>query len=317
MKRLQCFVFIFILTPMVAWAQFGPKKRDLQARIDTLQMDFDSIKTDVGQLKLYDSAFANQMKHLSNELKDLNTLVLDLNKELGTTRSNFKSIIEENTALKQQLELLKKEVEKQQILIKDVIGTDTVVVDEEAAPINHEITIITPGFNFEQFAKKFLADIKLNGEAALTEYMPQEGLFYYLSKPGFITSVAEIQNINELKEEIPWRVGLDTYRKSRFSFIEGEKPVVNCEMASLYNKQGIYGGLEENFNRVSKALDALKEFSPDEVSELHKRIKHIQENEQAVVAYIFSTDGNLGFYFIKQNGVWKLFCLEVDDPCSA
>jgi hypothetical protein len=75
--------------------------------------------------------------------------------------------------------------------------------------------------------------------------------------------------------------------------------------------------LEENFNRVSKALDALKEFSPDEVSELHKRIKHIQENEQAVVAYIFSTDGNLGFYFIKQNGVWKLFCLEVDDPCSA
>ena len=88
-------------------------------------------------------------------------------------------------------------------------------------------------------------------------------------------------------------------------------------MADFYNKKGCYGGIEQDFNKVSKALLGLKEFSPDEDTKLDSQIEGIKKSESSVVAFIYSTDGNLGFYFIKVEGIWQLYCLEIEDPCSA
>jgi hypothetical protein len=319
MKPIKIFLLFSILAPLASNAQFGPKKRDLQLSIDTLQSITDFHNFELEYLKMRDSITGADIKRLGNELKDLKNYMVDLNANIEKLRQENENFSKDNTKLKKQYTELLQKVEIQQILIRNVIGGDS--LDQFEKKIQDE-NIPKPETNVESknfavFANEFLNKIKTEGELGLIPYLSNNNTFHYLSKPGFITSVAEINNVNELTEEIPWRVGFDAFKKSKFSFVEGEKPEINCDMTDLYNKRGIYGGVEQDFEKVSKALIALKEFSPDEDTKINSQIEAIKKTETEVVTFIYSTDGNLGFYFIKEGTTWKLYCLEIEDPCSA
>ena len=311
---------LFSLIIVTGFSQFGPKKRVLQSRIDTLQMLIEFQKSEINNLRFRDSLSFSEIKRIASEMKDVKQNTLELNDEIIKLKSLNLSLTEENQKLKKLYEQLVKKVEIHQILIRNVIGGDSLEqferqIEKENAEKNKSTTNEHTQ-NFDAFATEFISKLKTSGESALIEFMTDSGKLYYLSKPGFITAVSKISDINELSEEIPWKIALEAFKKSKFTFIEGEKPQINCDMADLYNKRGCYGGLEENFNKISKSLEDLKEFSPEEEIPLMNDIKDIREIEKSVITYIYSTDGNLGFYFIKQNNTWKLQCLEIEDPCS-
>lgn len=316
--RAAKYILIFaIFLPVISFSQFGPKKKLLQSRIDTLTLTVDFQQFEISNLKIRDSITTSELKRLSNELKDLKKYTIDLNDNIEKLRLENESFAKDNGKLKKQYDELVKKVEIHQILIRNVIGGDSLElfekqIQEENSPQNNTVESLK---NFATFAKDFISNIKKDGGAGLKSYLNNKS-FYYLSKPGFITSVAEIKDVNELTEEIPWRAGFDVFKKSKYSFIEGDKPEINCDMADFYNKRGCYGGIEQDFDKVSKALIALKEFSPDEDHNIDKQISEAKNIEPSVVAFIFCTDGNLGFYFIKSEGTWQLFCLEIEDPCS-
>lgn len=321
MKCLYYLTFVALFLSFEnSYSQFGPRKKDLQLQIDTLQMLVKSQKTEINNLQFRDSLSFSEIKRLVSEMKDIRQNIVDLNNEIILLKSQNQSNTEENQKLKKQYEQLVKKVEIHQILIRNVIGGDSLElfqkqIEEENAQNNR-----TPNdeklLNFKDFAIEFISKIKTGGENSLKDYLADDSVLFYLSKPGFITSVSKITDLNELTEEIPWKIALESLRKSKFSFIEGEKPQINCDMADLYNKRGCYGGLEENFNKISKSLKDLKEFSPEEEIPLFEQIENIMVNEKNVMSFIYSTDGNLGFYFIKYNNTWKLYCLEIEDPCS-
>ncbi len=318
MQHAKSILLIVFFMPLIAIGQFGPKKKDLQSRIDTLGMTIDFQQFEINNLKIRDSITSSEIKRLSNELKDLKNYTIDLNSNIEKLRLENESFSKDNGKFKKQYEELVKKVEIHQILIRNVIGGDSLElfekqIQEENAP---KTNAIESSKNFAAFANEFIYTIKKNGEAGLEAYLSDKKSFYYLSKPGFITSVSEIKDVNELTEEIPWRAGFDVFKKSKFTLIEGEKPEINCDMTDFYNKKGCYGGIEQDFNKVSKSLSALKEFSPDEDHNINSQIEEAKRTEPSVVAFIFSTDGNLGFYFIKSEGTWKLYCLEIEDPCS-
>jgi len=320
MKPIHILAIITFIIPFSAFGQFGPKKKDLQSRIDTLGIMLETQKVELNALRFQDSLIIDELKHLNNELKDLKQLNIDLNNVFGMLREENSNVSKENAKLKRLYDELVKKVEIHQILIRNVIGRDSLddfekqIEDESATP---STGYIEGNKNFAAFAAGFMESIKSKGELGLPSYLTDKQSFYYLSKPGFITSVSEIKEVNELTEEIPWRAALEAFRRSKFSLIEGEKPEINCEMTDLYNKRGCYGGIEQDFDKVSKALIALKEFNPDEDIHLDNQIEDIKRTENAVVSFIFSTDGNLGFYFIKAEGTWKLYCVIIEDPCSA
>lgn len=321
MKCLYYLTFVALfLSFETSYSQFGPRKKDLQLQIDTLQMLVKSQKTEINNLQFRDSLSFSEIKRLVSEMKDIRQNIVDLNNEIILLKSQNQSNTEENQKLKKQYEQLVKKVEIHQILIRNVIGGDSLElfqkqIEEENAQNNRN-----PNdeklLNFKDFATEFISKIKTGGENSLKYYLAEDSVLFYLSKPGFITSVSKITDLNELTEEIPWKIALESFRKSKFSFIEGEKPQINCDMADLYNKRGCYGGLEENFNKISKSLKDLKEFSPEEEIPLLEQIENIIVNEKNVMSFVYSTDGNLGFYFIKHNNTWKLYCLEIEDPCS-
>ena len=318
MQHSKSILLIVFLAPILAFGQFGPKKKDLQSRIDTLGSSIEFQQFEINNLKIRDSITSSELKRLSNELKDLKKYTIDLNDNIERLRLENESLSKDNGKLKKQYEELVKKVEIHQILIRNVIGGDSLElfekqIQDENSPKSSEIE---SSKNFAAFANEFIYTIKKEGESGLESYLDNKKSFYYLSKPGFITSVAEIKEVNELTEEIPWRAGFDVFKKSKFTLIEGEKPEINCDMADFYNKRGCYGGIEQDFDKVSKALVALKEFSPDEDHNIDSQIEEAKKTEPDVVAFIFSTDGNLGFYFIKSEGTWKLYCLEIEDPCS-
>jgi len=318
--KLSKYILVFIFSfPFFAIGQFGPKKKDLQTKIDSLNIASEFHQLELGYLRMRDSTSASDLKRLSNELKDLKQYTIDLNINIEKLRLENESFSKDNAKFKKQYDELLKKVEIHQILIRNVIGGDSLElfekqIQEENSPSTGSIG---SSKNFAIFANEFISTLKKQGEAGLASYLRNSKTFYYLSKPGFITSVAEIKDVNELTDEIPWRAGFDDFKKTRFSLIEGEKPEINCEMTDYYNKKGCYGGIEQDFNKVSKALLALKEFSPDEDTKLDSQIDEIKLTESSVVAFIYSTDGNLGFYFIKIDDSWQLYCLEIEDPCSA
>ena len=319
MQLIKSILLFTFFIPFLALGQFGPKKKVLQSKIDTLGMTIDNQQFELNYLKMRDSVASADLKRLSNELKDLKQYTIDLNINIEKLRLENENFSKDNSKLKMQYDELLKKVEIHQILIRNVIGGDSLElfekqIEEEITP---KSTNVESSKNFKVFATEFISIIKKEGEAGLAAYLDNDKSFYYLSKPGFITSVAEIKDVNELTEEIPWRAGFEAFKKSKFSFIEGEKPEINCDMADFYNKKGCYGGIEQDFNKVSKALLGLKEFSPDEDTKLDSQIEGIKKSESSVVAFIYSTDGNLGFYFIKVEGIWQLYCLEIEDPCSA
>lgn len=314
------FFIIFALSLSKGFSQFGPKKKVLQSRIDTLEMILNFQKSEINNLQFRDSLSFSEIKRISNEMKDIKQNILDLNDELIVLKNLNQSLADENQKLKKQYEQLVKKVEIHQILIRNVIGGDSLElfekqIEKENTQKNKTETSDETK-NFNSFAIEFIKNLKSDGEKSLKEYLPESGVVYYLSKPGFITAVNKLSDINELAEEIPWKIALEALRKSKYTFLEGEKPEINCDMADLYNKKGCYGGIEENFNKISKSLEDLKEFSPEEETPLMSEINKIKEYEKSVITYIYSTDGNLGFYFIKQNNTWKLMCLEIEDPCS-
>jgi len=320
MRPVKFLLFIVLILPAMAFCQFGPKKKVLESRIDTLGMMLELQNIQINELKFRDSLILNELKHFSNELKDLKQLNLDLNSQISKVREENSTVSKENVKLKKLYDELVKKVEIHQILIRNVIGVDSLELFEKQ--LQEEINppsapIVESSKNFATFANEFVSKIKIDGEQGLANYLTDKKSFYYLSKPGFITSVAEIKELNVLTDEIPWRAALDAFRKSKFTLIEGEKPEINCDMTDLYNKRGCYGGIESDFDKVSKALTALKEFNPDEDIKLNGQINEIKKTEDNVVAFIYSTDGNLGFYFIKKEGTWELYCLEIEDPCSA
>jgi len=325
MRLTKLVVFAVFSVPILVMAQFGPKKKDLQQKIDSLKTVCDYQNYEIQTLKNKDSIASFEMRKLSGELKDLKQLMMDHNNKL-------QSIKDENERLKKEYDELVKKVEIHEIIIKNVIGDDTLT----AADFNNddafdESSIIEPGAdepseelspaesakNFMEFATDFINTVKSEGEAGLKPYLSEEKYFYYLSKPGFMVSVAKIEDVSELSEEIPWKIALEAFNKSKFSFMEGEKPEINCEMADLYNKRGCYGGIEQNFDKISKSLTALKEFSPDDPLYNDENIGQIRSSEKHVMSFIYSTDGNIGFYFIKKEGEWLLYCVDIEDPCSA
>ncbi len=319
MKPAKSILLPVLFIPLITLGQFGPKKKVLQSRIDTLGMTIDFQRFELEYLKMRDSVNASDIKRLTNELKDLKQYAIEVNGNIEKLRLENENISKENIKLKKLYDELLKKVEIHQILIRNVIGGDSLDLFEKQIQEENANSSNNTGEhskNFAAFATEFITTIKKEGETGIQAYLNAGKSFYYLSKPGFITSVVEIKDINELTEEIPWRVGLDAFKKSKFTFVEGEKPEINCDMADLYNKRGCYGGIEQDFDKVSKALAALKEFSPDEVNKLDSQIGEIKKSEDLVVAFIYSTDGNLGFYFIKSEGTWQLFCLEIEDPCS-
>lgn len=314
-KSILLFVF---LMPLITLGQFGPKKKDLKSEIDTLKMGIDFHQFELEYLKMRDSVSSADIKRLTNELKDLKQYAIDVNANIEKLRLENEAISKDNLKLKKQYDELLKKVEIHQILIRNVIGGDSLeLFEKQIQEENTPKTNIESSKNFALFANDFISAIKKDGELGLQTYLSSKKTFFYLSKPGFITSVAEIKDVNELTEEIPWRAGFDAFKKSKFSLVEGEKPEINCDMVDFYNKRGCYGGIEQDFDKVSKALIALKEFSPDEDIKLNSQIDEIKKTESDVVAFIYSTDGNLGFYFIKSEGTWQLYCLEIEDPCSA
>ena len=318
MHQAKSILLIVFFMPLIAIGQFGPKKKDLQSRIDTLGTTVKFQQFEINNLKIRDSITSSEIKRLSNELKDLKKYTIDLNTNIEKLRLENESFSKDNLKLKKQYEELVKKVEIHQILIRNVIGGDSLElfekqIQDENSP---KSSAIESSKNFATFANEFINTIKKEGENGLENYLDDKKSFYYLSKPGFITSVSELKDVNELTEEIPWRAGFEVFKKSKFTLIEGEKPEINCDMADFYNKKGCYGGIEQDFNKVSKALLALKEFSPDEDHNIDNQIEAAKKTESSVVAFIFSTDGNLGFYFIKSEGTWKLYCLEIEDPCS-
>jgi len=305
-------IMLVLLLPTIVQAQFGPKKRDLQLRLDTLELINNLQGIELQNQRQRDSINSAELKRIANEMRDLKKLMIELNGDIRQLKLENERLNIEN------IELTKR-VDKHEMLIKNVIGGDSNEIEEIAESIDETVQIgkAERVQNFEEFAYEFISTIKKTGELGLKNYLREQKTFYYLSKPGFITSVTEISDINELTEEIPWRAALDAFVKSKFSLLEGEKPEVNCEMSNFYNKLGCYGGIEQNFNKVSNSLIALKEFSPEDESKLNSQIDEIKSAEKSVMAFIFSTDGNLGFYFIKKDDSWKLYCLEVEDPCSA
>lgn len=297
------------------YSQFGPKKKVLQSQIDSLEMLVNSHKSEINNMRFRDSLSFSEIKRLAGEMKDIKQNLIELNDEIFKLKNQNQSLIEENQNLKLKYDQLIEKVENQQNLIEEVIGgdsTETEMTEEEETDNTNNDNLN----NFNEFAIDFLKKLKKDGELSLSKFTIDTLGFYYMSKPGFITSVSKITDVNELTEEIPWKIALDMLKKSKYSFLEGEKPIVNCDMANLYNKRGCYGGLEENFSKISKSLTDLKEFSPDEEISLIKDIEEIKEIEKEITVFIYSTDGNLGFYFIKQNNTWKLVCIDVDDPCS-
>ena len=318
MQLSKSVLFLFFFSPIISLAQFGPKKKVLQSRIDTLGMTLEHQRYDIDYLQMRDSLTASEIKRFSNELKDLKQHITDLNNTIDRVKAENEGFAKDNLKLKKQYDELLKKVEIHQILIRNVIGGDSLeLFEKQIQEENSPKTAIPEALqNFASFANEFISVIKKEGEAGLKAYLNDERSFFYLSKPGFITSVAEIKDVNELADEIPWRAGLDAFRKSKFTFMEGEKPEINCDMADLYNKKGCYGGIEQDFDKVSKALAALKEFSPDEDIKLEDQIGEIKKSEAAVIAFVYSTDGNLGFYFIKSEGTWQLYCIEIEDPCN-
>lgn len=323
--RLTKLVVIAVLSvPVLAMAQFGPKKKDLQQKIDSLKTVVDYQNYEIQTLKAKDSITGFEMRKLSGELKDLKQLMMDQNNRL-------QAVVNENERLKKEYEEMVKTVEIHEIIIKNVIGDDTLTAADYNDNAFDEASIIEPGDeepgeelspaeaakNFVEFANDFINTVKSEGEAGLKPYLSEEKTFYYLSKPGFMVSVAKIDDVGALSEEIPWKIALEAFNKSKFSFMEGEKPEINCEMADLYNKRGCYGGIEQNFDKISKSLIALKEFSPDDPLYNDENIGQIQNSEKHVMSFIYSTDGNIGFYFIKKEGEWLLYCVDIEDPCSA
>jgi len=325
MRLTKLVVFAVFSVPFMVVAQFGPKKKDLQQKIDSLKAVCDFQNYEIQTLKNRDSVTRFEIRKLSGELNDLKQLMMDHNSKLQTIK-------DDNERLKKEYDALVKTVEIHEIIIKNVIGDDTLT----AADYNNEdpfdeASIIEPGDeeqneelspaeaakNFVEFANDFISTVKSEGEAGLKPYLSEEKYFYYLSKPGFMVSVAKIEDVSELSEEIPWKIALEAFKKSKFSFMEGEKPEINCEMADLYNKRGVYGGIEQNFDKISRSLTALKEFSPDDPLYNDENIGRIQNSEKHVMSFIYSTDGNIGFYFIKKEGEWLLYCVDIEDPCSA
>ncbi|MFM9944245.1 MAG: hypothetical protein ACKVQB_03350 [Bacteroidia bacterium] len=318
MKPAKSILYLLLFFPIFTIAQFGPKKKDLQLQIDTLKMQMDFNRFELDYFKMRDSVASADLKRLSHEFKDLKKYTLDINTNIEKLRLENEGFEKDNQKLKKLYDDLLKKVEIHQILIRNVIGGDSLeLFEKQIQEENNPKSSIESSANFATFAGEFISTIKKDGEAGLISYLRKSKSFYYLSKPGFITSVAEIKDVSELTEEIPWRAGFDAFKKSKFTLLEGEKPQINCDMADFYNKRGCYGGIEQDFDKVSKALIALKEFSPDEDLKLNSQITEIKISEASVVAFIYSTDGNLGFYFIKIEGTWQLYCLEIEDPCSA
>ncbi|NUM31715.1 MAG: hypothetical protein HUU47_05260 [Bacteroidetes bacterium] len=313
-------LLIFVFSINLGFSQFGPKKKELKSKIDTLEMLLKVQKSEINNLQFRDSLSFSEIKRLSSEMKDIKQYVIDLNNELIVLKNLNQSVTEENQKLKKLYEQLIKKVEIHQILIRNVIGGDSLeIFEKQIEKEKNEKNKINTNLktqNFNNFALEFISKLKKDGEKSLKEYISDSTNLFYLSKPGFITAVVKINDISEFAEEIPWKIALESFKKSNFSFIEGEKPEINCDMADLYNKRGCYGGIEENFNKISKSIEDLKEFSPEEEIPLMNEINEIKELEKTIIAFIYSTDGNLGFYFIKHNETWKLVCLEIEDPCS-
>lgn len=316
-------LLVILLLPAIAHAQFGPKKKDLQQKIDSIKTVLDYHNYHIENLLLRDSVFFQEMKRLTGAQKDLSVLLSELNAKVLKLTEENERINKENKALRAQNQEILKKLEINEILIKEVIGDDSAsagdnpsALEEEEPETEREPEVIKD-MNFAEFANDFISTVKSEGENGLKPYLSEEKYFYYLSKPAFMVSVSQIRDASELSEDIPWKMALESFKKSRFSFQEGEKPRVNCEMADLYDKLGCYGGLEENFDKISKSLLALKEFSPDDPLTNETGIEGAREIEKQIVSYIFSTDGHVGFYFIKKDGDWLLYCIDIEDPCSA
>ena len=319
MRTAKFLLILLVSIPILTMGQFGPRKKMLKANIDTLSLINSNQQILLNYLRLRDSTTLSDVKRLTNELKDLKLYTKDLTTKIENLSSEHENSSKEYLKLKKQYDELIKKVEIHQILIRNVIGGDSLEefekqIEKENKP---KTGAIEGQKNFKAFATEFISTLKREGEMGLKSYINPKKSFYYLSKPGFIVSVSEIKNANDLADEIPWRTGYDAFKKSKFSLIEGEKPEINCDMADFYNKRGCYGGIEQDFDKVSKSLLALKEFSPDEDLKINSQINEIIKLENKVVSFIYSTDGNLGFYFIKTDGGWQLYCLEIEDPCSA
>lgn len=86
MQHAKSILLIVFFMPLIAIGQFGPKKKDLQSRIDTLGMTIDFQQFEINNLKIRDSITSSEIKRLSNELKDLKNYTIDLNSNIEKLR---------------------------------------------------------------------------------------------------------------------------------------------------------------------------------------------------------------------------------------
>ncbi|MCB9251682.1 MAG: hypothetical protein H6605_04400 [Flavobacteriales bacterium] len=170
--------------------------------------------------------------------------------------------------------------------------------------------------SFREFGIQFIHDILKEGELGVMKYVDNKEPLYYLTDDQTSLSYMELKDIRALYNEPIWSSSLAKLRRSTFSFVEGTKPEVNCEMPGMYNKLGIYGGASEGFNKISAYNSELIE--TDSTSSFNKKqlLHAIRKEELLVKHFIFCTDGNLGFYFKTVDGGWSLYCISIEVPCN-
>ena len=138
MQLIKSILLFTFFIPFLALGQFGPKKKVLQSKIDTLGMTIDNQQFELNYLKMRDSVASADLKRLSNELKDLKQYTIDLNTNIEKLRLENENFSKDNSKLKMQYDELLKKVEIHQILIRNVIGGESLELFEKQ--IEEELT---------------------------------------------------------------------------------------------------------------------------------------------------------------------------------
>ena len=169
---------------------------------------------------------------------------------------------------------------------------------------------------FKEFYERFISAFNEKNTQEINKCINSEYGLFVLDNPGAFSVASHYNSFSDIMGiDGESDIGNLKVLKVNCKLQEGKPPVYDCEL-DKWNKQGCF--LDKNSNlSISEYYKTMLEYNLVDINSIKTEMSLAEKSSPYISYQVYSTKGDVGFYFGIIDNNWCLICINKITPCSA
>jgi len=178
---------------------------------------------------------------------------------------------------------------------------------------NHKDNNVEP---FMDFYERFISAFNEKNITELNKCINSEYGLFVLDNPGAFSVASHFNSFSDIMGiDGESDIGNLKALKVNCKLQEGKPPIYDCEL-DKWNKQGCF--LDKNSSlSISEYYKIMLEYNLADINSIKTEMALSEKSGPYISHQVYSTKGDIGFYFGIIDNNWCLICINKITPCSA